>query len=91
MRTSELRDRVVAVAEEDAVVQLGRSASLAGLYLVGSPRQIVRELIQEQSAQRSWVARVAREQRSLHGLRQVDQREYRPIEVREVRAQALAV
>src|SRR5205823_1018542 len=90
VRAAELRHRVVAVAEEDAVVQLGRARALCALdrrYF----RDRVGELVQEEAAQRAWVARVAREERALDRLRQVDEPEDRAIEVGEMRSEALAL
>ena len=90
VRAAELRDRVVAVAEEDPLVELGRALALGAL----DRRHLghgVGELVEEQAAQRARVARVAREQRALHRLRQVDEAEDRPVEVREVRREALAL
>src|SRR5437763_312346 len=52
-------------------------------------RQVIREPLQEQPSERARVARIPREQGSLDRLGQVDQREHGPVEVREVRAQAL--
>src|SRR5690606_40226211 len=44
-------------------------------------------LVEEQPPQRARVARVAREQRALHRLRQVDEREDRLVDAREVGGQ----
>ncbi len=87
---AELRDRVVAVADEDALVQLRRALplrALDGRHL----RHRVGELVEEEPPQRAGIARVAGEQRALHRLRQVDEPEHRPVEVREVRREALAL
>src|SRR5437588_535567 len=54
-------------------------------------RQVVGELVQEQTAQRSLIARVAREQGALDRLGQVDEREHGPVEIGEVRRQSLAL
>src|SRR6266542_1176870 len=89
---AELGHGVVAVLVEDAPVQLGGPAGAggragrgrAGLGLVG-------ELVQEQAAQALAGARVAREQRALDRLRQVAQREDRPVEVGDVRLEARAL
>ena len=51
----------------------------------------VGELVEEQPPQRSLVARVAREQRALDRLGQVDEREDGLVEVREVRLEAGAL
>jgi hypothetical protein len=53
--------------------------------------QRVGELVEEQAPQRALVARVAREQRALDRLRQSDEGEDRPVEVRHVRREALAL
>ena len=87
VRAAELRDRVVAVAEEDRLVELRRAIALAQLH-DRHLRQRVRELVEEQPAQRPDVARVAREERALDRLGQVDEREDRPVEVREMRSEA---
>ena len=90
VRAAELRHRVVAVAEEDALVELGRALPLGALderHL----RHRVGELVEEEAAQRARIAGVAREERALHRLRQVDEAEDRAIEVREVRSEALAL
>ena len=51
-------------------------------------RQRVGELLQEQPPQRAGIARVAGEQRALDGLRQVHEREHRPVQVGHVRREA---
>ena len=73
----------------------GRSRSYSSAARSPSPRSIaghfgqgLGELVEEQAAQRARVARVAGEQRALDRLRQVDEREDRPVEVREVRREA---
>ena len=83
VRPAQLRDRVVAVAEEDRLVELRGALALPQLD-DGHLGQGVGELVEEQTAQRAGVARVAGEQRALDRLRQVDEREDRPVEVREV-------
>ena len=83
VRSAELRHRVVAVADEDPLVELGRSPPLSGLT-AGVLGQRVRELLQEQAPQRPGIARVAGEERALHRLRQVDEREHRPVQVGHV-------
>ena len=90
MRAAELRDRVVAVADEDPLVQLAaRSPSLPSQRAALGHR--VGELLEEQAAQGARVARVAREQRALHRLGQVDEREHRAVEVRDVRREPRAL
>ena len=85
MGAAELRHRVVAVAEEDPLVEAGGALALLA---VERPRdaalEVAGELVEEQPPQRALVARVAGEQRALHRLRQVDEREDGPVEVREV-------
>ena len=90
MRAAELRDRVVAVAEEDRLVELRRAVALRELddRHVG---QRVGELVEEEPPQRPRVARVAREEGALDGLGEVDEREDRLVEVREVRGEASAL
>ena len=83
VRAAELGDGVVAVADEDPLVELRGARALAG-HVPRAVGHVVGELVQEQPAQRPGVARVAREQRALDGLREVDQREDRPVEVREM-------
>src|SRR5437764_1327404 len=56
-----------------------------------APRLRICELVQEEAAQRSGIARVAREERALDRLRQVDEPEDRPVEIGEVRSEALAL
>ena len=88
VRSAELRDRVVAVADEDALVERRGALALAGVERGGAAGDVVGELIQEQPAQRPGVARVAREQRPLDGLRHVDQAEDGAIQIGEVRRHA---
>ena len=90
MRAAELRDRVVAVAEEDPLVELGRALALGALDRLRLGHR-VGELVEEEPAQRPLVARVAREERTLHRLRQVDEPEDGPVEVREVGREPLAL
>ena len=90
MGAAELRDRVVAVADEDALVQVRGALALRALdgrHL----RHRLGELVEEEPPQRAGIARVAREERALDRLRQVDEPEHRPVEVREVRREALAL
>ena len=90
MGAAELGHRVVAVAEEDALVELGGAAALGALPDVALGRRFG-ELVEEQPPQRALVARVAREQRALDGLGQVDEREDRTVEVRDVGREAGAL
>ena len=91
VRAAELGDRVVAVAEEDPLVELGGALALVAVARGACVGQRVGELVEEQPAQRARVARVAGEQRALDRLGQVDQREDGPVEVRDVRRQARAL
>src|SRR5262249_6413129 len=84
VRAAELGHRVVAVADEDPLVELCRAAALVAVPRRAGRRQRVRELIEEQAAERALVARVAREQGALDRLRKVDQAEDGLVEVREV-------
>src|SRR3954454_5776243 len=91
---AELGDGVVAVADEDALVELGGAIAL--LPVVAWLRTValgerVGELVEEEPAEGAGVARVAGEERALHRLGQVDEREHGPVEVREVRRQARAL
>src|SRR5436309_6669524 len=88
MRTPELCHGIVPVADEDALVELGRTLALGAVPALTRLRQAGGELVQEQAPQRSGVPGVAGKQRSLHRLREVDQRKDRLVEVGEVRPQA---
>ena len=90
MRAAELRDRVVAVTEEDALVELRRALALRALN-GRNLRHRVCELVEEEPPKRPLVPGVAGEERALDGLREVDEPEDRPVEVREVRREALAL
>jgi hypothetical protein len=86
VRAAELGHRVVAVAEEDPLVERPRALALVALEGARRPGlEIAGELVEEEAAQRPRVAGVAREQRALHRLREVDQGEDGAVEVREVR------
>jgi len=91
VRPAELCDRVVAVAQEDRLVELRGALALGVVVGRGDLVQRVGELVEEQAPQRPRVARVAREQRTLDRLGQVRQREDRPVEIREVRGKAGAL
>ena len=84
VRAADLRDRVVAVAHEDAFVEPGRALALLALEGPSALRHVGRELIEVEAAQRVRIAGVAGEERSLDRLREVDEREDGTIEVREV-------
>jgi hypothetical protein len=90
VRAAELGHGVVAVAEEDALVEL-RGAAALGAFPHVPLRGGLRELVEEQAPQRALVARVAREEGALDRLREVDQREDRTIEVRDVGREAGAL
>jgi len=49
--------------------------------------EVAHELVEEQAAQALGGAGIAGEQRALYDLRQVDERKYRSVEVREVPAE----
>ncbi len=93
VRAPELGDGVVAVADEDPLVEVGGAAALVALPGRGGRRgaQRVGELVEEEAPQRALVARVAGEERALHRLRQADQREHGLIEVRDVRREQRAL
>jgi hypothetical protein len=82
VRAAQLRDRVVAVLDEDAVVQL---LGLGGADLVDRRAGLpLVELVEEEPSQRLLRARVPSEERALHDLGQVDDREDGPVDVGEV-------
>src|SRR5262245_7563614 len=89
MDATELGDRLVAVFEEDPLVQLFSPAETdRGVdRFVTFDVEVVDELVEEQPAQALGTAAVPREQRSLDDLGQVHEGEDRPVEVREVPAQ----
>ena len=82
---ADLGDRVVAVADEDALVEARGALALDAVERPLAVRHVAGELLEEQPPQRPRVARVAREQRALDGLRQVDEAEDGPVEVGEMR------
>src|SRR5205085_8486151 len=87
VHTTELRDGVVAVLEEHAVVELfGATQADRGIHgEVAGEVEVVHELVEEEATQARVRARVPREERALHDLGQVDEREHRAVEVGEVR------
>ena len=89
MDAAELGHRVVAVLEEHPLVELlGPLETDRGVdRLVAVDVEVVDELVEEQPAQALGAAAVAGEQRPLHDLRQVDEREDGAVEVGEVPAQ----
>ncbi len=82
---AELRDRVVAVADEDPLVELRGALALGAVEGTAPLGSVGRELVEVEPPQRALVAGVAGEQRALDGLGQIRQREHRPVEVAEVR------
>ena len=88
MGAAELGHGVVAVAEEDPLVELLGALALFAVVAPARRGKALGELVEKEPPQRAGVARVAREQRALDGLGQVDQREDRPVEVGEMRREA---
>src|SRR4029078_10072477 len=85
VRAAQLGHRIVAVAEEDRLVELRRPLALTQLD-DGHLGQRVDELVEKQAAERAGVARVAGKERALDRFREIDEREDGPVEVREVRS-----
>ena len=85
----ELGHGIVAVLNEHRVVEARGPFTAGGRCgaLGSCPRDVPRELVEEQSPQRLRGARVAGEHRTFDRFGQVDQGEDRPIEVREVRCE----
>ena len=81
---ADLGDRVVAVADEDALVELRGPGAL--LVVEGAParRRVGRELLEKEPPDRPGIPRIAGKKRPFDGLRQVDEGEYGPVEVGEV-------
>ena len=86
VHAAELGDRVVAVLEEDPVVELlGPAKAHGGVDgRVAADVEVADELVEEEAAQALGRSGVAGEQRALHDLGQVDEREDRAVEVGEV-------
>ena len=84
MGAADLGDRVVAVADEDALVEARGALALDPVERPLAGRHVAGELLEEQPAQRPRVARVAGEQRPLDRLGEVDEAEDGPVEVGEV-------
>ena len=87
--TTELGNRVVAVVEEDTLVQfLGPIETDRCIdRVVAADVEVADELVEEETAERLVAAAVAGEERALDDLGQVDEREHRTIEVGEVATQ----
>ena len=87
VHAAELGDGVVAVLEEHALVELFRAAQPDRRVdgEVAGEVEIADELVEEQPAQALVGTGVPREQRALHDLGQIDEREDGPVEVREIR------
>jgi hypothetical protein len=81
---ADLGDRVVAVAHEHPLVEPGSALALVTVEGAAALGYVSGELLQVEAADRARIAGVAREQRPLDRLRQVDQREHGPVEVGEV-------
>jgi hypothetical protein len=89
MRTPDLCDRVIAVAHEHPLVKAGGALALDAVERPAGRWYLGRELLEEQATERPRIPRVAREHRALDGLRQVDEAEDGPVEVREVGAEEI--
>ena len=85
--TPDLGDRVVAVAHEDALVELRRPCPLVGVEGAPGGRGIAGELLQVESPDRPGIARIAGKKRAFDGFRQVHQAEDGPVEVGEMRGE----
>ena len=84
---AQLGHRVVAVAEEDALVELARPLALLAVEGGGHPASASpANSSRNRRPQRALVARVAREQGALDRLGQVHEREHGPVEVGEMGA-----
>ena len=86
---AELGDRVVAVLDEDLLVELlgPRHADGGVDRVVAGDVEVADELVEEQPAQALRAAAVAGEQGALDDLGQVDEGEHRTVEVGEVAPQ----
>ncbi len=93
MHPAELRHRIVAVFEEDAVVELlGPGQADGGVHpVVAAQVEIANELVEEQPPQALAAAGVTGEERPLDHLGQVDQGEHGPVEVCEVAPEDLGL
>jgi hypothetical protein len=83
---AELSHRVVAVFEEDTLVEfLGASQSHGGVHAgVAGDVEVPDELVEEEPTQALARARIAGEQGPLYHFRQVDQGKHRAFEIRDV-------
>ena len=84
---AELGDRVVAVADEDALVELRGAGALVLVEGPAAARCVGGELLQVEAAHRPGIARIAGKKRPLDGLRQVDEGEDGTVEVGEMRGE----
>ena len=84
---ADLGDRVVAVADEDALVQLRRPRSLLVVEGTAGGRGVAGELLQVEPPHRPGIARIAGKKGAFHGFRQVHQGEDRTVQVGEMRGQ----
>ncbi len=84
MGAADLGDRVVAVADEDPLVELRRPRPLLVVEGAAGARGVGRELLEVEPAHGPGIARIAGKKRPFDGLRQVDQSEHRPLEIGEV-------
>ena len=84
---ADLGDRVVAVAEEDALVELRGALALLRVEGPAAGRRVGGELLQVEAAHGPGIARIAGKKRPLDRLRQVDEGEHRAVEVGEVRGE----
>ena len=86
MHATQLSDRVVAVLEEDLLIELFGSlqADRRVHPEVARHIQVPHEFVEKEATQTLGASAIAREQRALHDLGQVHQREYRTVEIREI-------
>ena len=90
VHATELSDGVVPELHEHPVVQLLGPLDPDARHLAALV-DVLRELVEEEAAERLRRARVPSEERPLHDLRQVHEREHRAVEVREVPREHLAL
>ena len=89
MRTADLGDRVVAVADEDALVEPRGALALGAVEGPATGRLVLSELLAVEPAQRARIARVAGKERALDRLGEVDEAKDGTVEVREMGPQEL--